>query len=57
MAYFMVPRFIAFRTELPRTLNQKVEKYRLRQELEADPGGPGTGSARGSSCGGKLVAP
>lgn len=34
MAYFMVPRYIEFRTELPTTVNQKVEKFRLRQELE-----------------------
>ncbi len=38
MAYFMVPRFVEFRDELPRTLNQKVEKYRLRQAFEDDPG-------------------
>ena len=38
MAYFMVPRFVEFRDELPRTLNQKVEKYRLRQAFEAEPG-------------------
>jgi crotonobetaine/carnitine-CoA ligase len=34
MAYFMVPRYIQFRGELPTTVNQKVEKFRLRQELE-----------------------
>jgi crotonobetaine/carnitine-CoA ligase len=34
MAYFMVPRYIQFRSELPTTVNQKVEKFRLRQELE-----------------------
>jgi len=37
MAYYMVPRFLEFRTELPRTLNHKVEKFRLREELEKDP--------------------
>ena len=36
MAYFMVPRYIQFRAELPTTVNQKVEKFRLRQELERD---------------------
>ena len=36
MAYFMVPRYIQFRDELPTTVNQKVEKFRLRNELEAD---------------------
>ena len=36
MAYFMVPRYIGFRGEFPRTLNQKVEKYRLRAEVEQD---------------------
>jgi crotonobetaine/carnitine-CoA ligase len=32
MAYFMVPRFIQFRRELPMTQNGKVEKYRLQQD-------------------------
>ncbi len=36
MAYFMVPRFIQFRDALPTTVNQKVEKFKLRQELERD---------------------
>jgi crotonobetaine/carnitine-CoA ligase len=36
MAYFMVPRYIQFRDALPTTVNQKVEKFRLRQALEAD---------------------
>jgi len=36
MAYFMVPRYIQFREELPTTVNQKVEKFRLRQELERE---------------------
>jgi carnitine-CoA ligase len=36
MAYFMIPRYIVFRDELPVTVNQKVEKFKLRQELEAD---------------------
>lgn len=36
MAYFMVPRYIQFRDALPTTVNQKVEKFRLRQELERD---------------------
>jgi len=36
MAYFMVPRYIQFRDELPTTVNQKVEKFRLRNELERD---------------------
>ena len=35
MAYYMVPRFIDLRHELPRTHNQKVQKYKLRQELES----------------------
>jgi carnitine-CoA ligase len=34
MAYFMVPRFIQFRSELPMTQNSKVEKYKLQQEAE-----------------------
>ncbi|PWB65953.1 MAG: ATP-dependent acyl-CoA ligase [Deltaproteobacteria bacterium] len=32
MAYFMVPRFIEFKEEFPKTQNGKVEKYKLRQE-------------------------
>jgi carnitine-CoA ligase len=32
MAYFMVPRFIQFRRELPMTQNGKVEKYKLQQD-------------------------
>jgi crotonobetaine/carnitine-CoA ligase len=38
MSYFMVPRFIEFREELPTTVNQKIEKFRLRQDLESDLG-------------------
>ena len=34
MAYFMVPRYVQFLPELPRTLTEKVEKYRLRAEAE-----------------------
>jgi crotonobetaine/carnitine-CoA ligase len=29
MAYFMVPRFVEFRNELPKTPTQRVEKYKL----------------------------
>ncbi len=36
MAYFMVPRYIQFRDALPTTVNQKVEKFRLRSEFERD---------------------
>jgi crotonobetaine/carnitine-CoA ligase len=32
MAYFMVPRFIEFRTALPKTPTQRVEKYKLQSE-------------------------
>jgi crotonobetaine/carnitine-CoA ligase len=31
MADFMVPRYIAFAAELPRTATQRVEKYKLRE--------------------------
>ncbi|SDS47128.1 crotonobetaine/carnitine-CoA ligase [Bradyrhizobium canariense] len=34
MAYFMVPRFIQFRLELPMTQNGKVEKYKLQEDAE-----------------------
>ncbi len=36
MAYFMVPRYVQFADSLPTTMSQKVEKFRLRQALEAD---------------------
>lgn len=32
IAYFAIPRFIAFRTELPKTPSQRVEKYRIKNE-------------------------
>ena len=32
MAYFMVPRYVRFMKEIPRTPTQKVQKYQLRQE-------------------------
>lgn len=36
MAYFMVPRYIEFRAELPTTANQKLEKFKLKQDFERD---------------------
>lgn len=36
MAYYMVPRFIQFVTDLPRNASQKVEKFKLRQAADAD---------------------
>jgi crotonobetaine/carnitine-CoA ligase len=38
MAYFMVPRYLQFLPQLPVTVNQKVEKFRLKERIEADPG-------------------
>ena len=35
MAYFMVPRYVEFRSELPRTMSEKVEKYKLREAAVA----------------------
>ena len=35
MSYFMVPRYLEFLPELPTTVNQKVEKFRLKQAMEA----------------------
>ncbi len=32
MAYFMVPRYVEFRDELPKTPTQRVEKYKLQVE-------------------------
>ena len=34
MAYFMVPRFVEFAAQLPKTMTEKVEKYRLRAAAE-----------------------
>ena len=34
MAYFMVPRFIEFVAELPKTMTEKVEKFKLRAGAE-----------------------
>jgi crotonobetaine/carnitine-CoA ligase len=36
MAYFMVPRFLEFVSDLPRTLTEKVQKQELRKRAEAD---------------------
>ena len=35
MSYFMVPRYIEFLPELPSTTNQKIEKFKLKQAMEA----------------------
>jgi crotonobetaine/carnitine-CoA ligase len=32
MAYFMVPRFVEFRDDLPKTPTQRIEKYKLQAE-------------------------
>lgn len=34
MAYYMVPRFVEFVDALPRTMTEKVEKYKLRTDAE-----------------------
>jgi len=34
-AYYMVPRYVEFRPELPRNASEKVMKYKLREEAEA----------------------
>ncbi|MBI2736335.1 MAG: ATP-dependent acyl-CoA ligase [Rhodospirillales bacterium] len=34
MAYFMVPRYVEFVPQLPRTMTEKVEKYKLRQAAQ-----------------------
>lgn len=38
MAYFMVPRYVSFVAALPTTMNQKVEKYKLQAQMQADLG-------------------
>lgn len=32
LAYFAIPRYIAFRTELPKTPSERVEKYKIKAE-------------------------
>ena len=34
MAYFMVPRFVEIVAELPKTMTEKIEKYKLREAAE-----------------------
>ncbi|MBL4801786.1 MAG: hypothetical protein JKY45_07810 [Emcibacter sp.] len=36
MAAFMVPRFVRFMTQLPKTPTERVQKYRLRDEGVTD---------------------
>jgi crotonobetaine/carnitine-CoA ligase len=36
MAYFMIPRYLRIRDELPKTANLKVQKYKLREEGVTD---------------------
>ena len=36
LAYFMVPRYVAIADSMPMTLSQKIEKYKLRRDAEAD---------------------
>lgn len=38
MAKFMVPRYVSFIAELPKTPSEKIEKYKLRRQAEAEPG-------------------
>jgi crotonobetaine/carnitine-CoA ligase len=35
MAYFMVPRYVEFLPQLPKTMTEKIEKYRLKQDAQA----------------------
>lgn len=37
MARFMVPRYLRFLSELPKTPSEKIEKYKLRQLAEREP--------------------
>lgn len=36
LAYFMVPRYLEIAQDMPATLSQKIEKYKLRQRAEAN---------------------
>jgi carnitine-CoA ligase len=35
MTYFMVPRFVSFIPQLPKTSTEKIEKYKLQQDAKA----------------------
>jgi crotonobetaine/carnitine-CoA ligase len=35
MSYFMVPRFVEFIGELPKTASEKLEKYKLKQDAQS----------------------
>ncbi|MDP6706689.1 MAG: hypothetical protein QF893_10125 [Alphaproteobacteria bacterium] len=35
MAYYMVPRYVEFLDDLPRTMSEKVQKYKLKEAAEA----------------------
>jgi len=35
MAYFMVPRYVEFMPQLPKTMTEKIEKYKLKQDAQA----------------------
>jgi carnitine-CoA ligase len=35
MTYFMVPRFVSFIDQLPKTATEKIEKYKLQQDAKA----------------------
>lgn len=35
MNYYMVPRFVEFLAELPKTATEKIEKYKLKQDAQA----------------------
>jgi len=37
LAHFKCPRWIEFRRELPMTATGKIQRYKLRQELERQP--------------------
>ncbi|AVO43514.1 ATP-dependent acyl-CoA ligase [Simplicispira suum] len=34
MAYFMVPRYVEFLAQLPKTMTEKVEKYKLKEDAQ-----------------------
>ena len=35
MAYYMVPRFVEFVDEMPKTMTQKVQKFLLQEAAQA----------------------
>lgn len=56
LAYFMVPQYLSFVAELPRTPSEKAEKYKLKISATKTVTSSGTARARVSASAGKAAA-